>query len=132
MLLIPVTARAFSLFCKNPKASLCSIGEIPNQESLHQSELIWVGTAQATIKEEVKQGKRQILSPKITDDYVIIFGNCIEKWLEASYNSKQIMLLPNEHQFTKLFGHPIASNFEINCKSIVINKCTKSKTHSSK
>ena len=115
MLLIPVTARAFSLFCKNPKASLFSIGEIPNQESLHQSELIWVRTAQATIKEEVKQGKRQILSPKITDDYVIIFGNCIEKWLEASYNSKQIMLLPNEHQFTKLFGHSIASNCEIDC-----------------
>ena len=90
------------MFRKIPKASLFSIGKIPNQESLYQSEFFWVRTAKETIKEVVEQGKYQGLSPKITDDGIIIVGNRIEKCLEVSYNSKQIMLLPNDHKLTKL------------------------------
>ena len=99
MFLIRVKARKLSLFRKNPKA-------VPKEYQIknffiNQNYFEFELHKQQSRKKS-KQGKYQRLSPKIRYDDIVIVEDHVEKWLEVSNNSKQIMLLPNDHQLTKL------------------------------
>ena len=68
---------------------------------LEKAENFWIADAQ-TILGDIKGFNR--LGPAIREDGVMTVGSRCEAWLNENYNNKELILLPYNHGFSKLYA----------------------------
>ena len=57
--------------------------------------------------EDLKKGKYKRLCPRKRNDGIYIVGGRSQRWVEMSYNKQELILLPYEHSFSKLYAEHI-------------------------
>ena len=57
--------------------------------------------------EDLKKGKYKRLCPRKRNDGIYIVGGRSQRWVEMSYNKQELILLPYEHRFSKLYAEHI-------------------------
>ena len=100
-LLIHTTARILKLYKRFKKNGVNEAKIKP--EDIHDAEILWIKEAQASMQQEVMKGKYIKLQPKISDG-VIVVGGRTERWMEATWNRQNFILLPNEHKLSRLIA----------------------------
>ena len=105
VLLINVTARVLTLTHKH---SLKTIFNSILAEQYIKAEQFWIIEAQKLIKNELSkgvtgEGKFKKLTPKINEDGIFVIGGRAERWIEISYNKKELPILPKDHRFSLLY-----------------------------
>ena len=105
--LIRVTARILAMYQRRPKPSLKNVITAPTKEDLDNATLFWIRDAQDQIRQDVQDGKYQRLCPKTLLNGIIIVGGRVERWVEMSYNNHEVILLPHNHRFSRLYAEYI-------------------------
>ena len=57
--------------------------------------------------EDLKKGKYKRHCPRKRNDGIYIVGGRSQRWVEMSYNKQELILLPYEHRFSKLYAEHI-------------------------
>ena len=99
--LLHVTARIL-LFYQPPPAFKNAVGDITLQ-NVEEAEIFWIKEAQGSITDEELKSRYIRLGPKRRCDGIITVGHRMEKWMDMSYNNKDIILLPYDHPISKLY-----------------------------
>lgn len=55
------------------------------------------------MKNDIKHGTYRRLCPRLRDDSIYVISGRAEKWLEIGYNKEDIILLPYQHRFARLY-----------------------------
>ena len=76
----------------------------PDAKSLKQAETIWIQEAQRSLKSQIKKGSYQRLHPTEGDDGIIVVTGHAERWMDISYDNQNLILLPKNHQISKLYS----------------------------
>lgn len=95
--LLRVTCRVMN--AKKMK-SLRGIGLEPNADDLTEAETLWILECQKHMADWKIRFKR--LGP-IMKDGIIMVGQRIANWLKMNWNQETFVLLPNNHEFTRLY-----------------------------
>ena len=96
--LIRVTCRVQSIF---DSKSYKGVFRYPSVKSVSRAELAWVREAQSSFSSDWRSRFRR-LGPSLNADNVIIVGQRISNWLKFHYDKTGYVLLPVNHNFTKL------------------------------
>lgn len=105
--LIRVTARVIATGQKNPTPSLKNAAKTLTPSDLERAETFWIQKAQESIKQELDEGKFKRLCPRKRHDGIVVVGGRAEKWLQMSYNQREVILLPYKHRFSRLYAEHI-------------------------
>ena len=100
--LLNTTARVQKLFKKFKDKKIRYNPEIL-PEDLKQAEETWIKYAQETVHEELDKTKYKKLLPSIENGIVMVGGRT-EGWMDASWNSRKFILLPNKHRLSYLIA----------------------------
>ena len=95
--LIRVTARIMNIF---KGKSFKGVHRLPKQSELHEAEIIWVKVAQLSIKENWEERFKRL--GRSMQDGIIFVGSRIANWMKDNWNKEVFILLPHDHDFTKL------------------------------
>ena len=68
-----------------------------------KAEDLWIKEAQRNMQEELKAGKYKRLYPRLRKDGIYVVGSRAIRWMEMSYNKSEVILLPYEHRFSRLY-----------------------------
>ena len=106
--LIRVTARVLQLKKSGPNYSLRKLGRSLGSEHLEDAKSFWVKVAHDSITEELNraisgQGSYRKLNVKQIDGLYIAAGR-VEAWNELTYNKKDLLILPGNHRYSKLYA----------------------------
>ena len=85
--LLRVTARILKLYRREPKANFKNATQEITSKDVETTEVFWIKEAQRNMKNDVKHGKYRRLCPQI----------------EIGYNKEDIILLPYQHRFARLY-----------------------------
>lgn len=106
--LLRVTARILKLYHKEPKATLKNATQEITSKDVKAEEVFWIKEAQRNMNNDIKHGTYRRLCPRLRDDGIYVISGRAEKWLEIGYNKEDIILLPYQHRFARLYhakGH---------------------------
>ena len=67
------------------------------------AECFWIKDAQESITKEVQAGKFNRLCRKYKDGLIVLGGRA-ERWMQATWNRQEFILLPHNHQFSQLIA----------------------------
>lgn len=67
------------------------------------AERFWIQNAQESIVQEVQADKFNRLCPKYKEDLIVVGGRA-ERWMQATWNRQEFILLPYDHQFSRLIA----------------------------
>ena len=95
--LLRVTARVLAVFKPQPRPSLLSIGNELSISSLEEAEEFWIRDAQSQITDKEIANRFSRLGARRRDDGIVIVGERLEYWMKATYNNKDLILLPYGH-----------------------------------
>ena len=70
---------------------------------IKEAEQFWVKDAQSVFTEYDLQHRLRRLSAKRREDGVIVVGERLEQCMKASYNNRELILLPYNHRFSRLY-----------------------------
>ena len=70
---------------------------------MEKAELYWIREAQQNMGKDTENGKYKRLCPKMGEDGVYVIRGRSELWMEMSYNKREVILLPYDHPFSRLF-----------------------------
>ncbi|XP_068674368.1 uncharacterized protein [Montipora foliosa] len=101
--LLRVTARIMKLYDRNPKSSLKNATNDLTPHDVEKAELFWIREAQQNMGKDIENGKYKRLCPKMREDGVYVIRGRSELWMEMSYNKREVILLPYDHPFSRLF-----------------------------
>ena len=101
--LLRATARVLAVFKRNPRPSLLSLGNGISISNLEEAEEFWIKDAQSEITDKDIVNKYSRLGARRRNDGIIIVGERLEYWMRATYNNKDLILLPFEHRFSRLY-----------------------------
>ena len=99
-----VTARVLYFFRRVPTLSFRNALLYPTKRDLEDAEYFWVKVAQSSVSGEDLEKKFRHLSPRRKDDGVIVVGQRAEIWMHLTYNEDDLILLPYNHPFSKLYA----------------------------
>ena len=105
--LIRVTARVLSLYKRKPRPSLKDVTSPLTPEDIDRAERFWILRCQKLLTADMEKGRFKRLCPRTREDGIIVVGGRVEKWLEISYNKNDLILLPYEHRFARLYAEYI-------------------------
>ena len=105
--LIRVTARVLSLYKRKPRPSLKNVTSTLTPEDIDRAERFWILRCQKLLTADMEKGIFKRLCPRMREDGIIVVGGRVEKWLEISYNKNDLILLPYEHRFARLYAEYI-------------------------
>ena len=106
--LVKVTARVLAMYSKNErtkKASFYNVSKVLLPEDIEQAEFFWIRDAQRSIDINDRNLKR--LCPRKRDDGIIIVGGRVERWVQMSYNKNEVILLPYNCRFSRLYAEHV-------------------------
>ena len=109
--LIRVTAKILQLQIANPKHSLLNMCTELTPPQLEKGKSFWEKETQKTIREELVKGtfgkgSYRKLNVKEVNGIFVAIGRT-EKWNELSYNKKQLVIIPGNHRYSKLYARHI-------------------------
>ena len=67
------------------------------------AERFWIKDAQESIAKDVQAGKLVRLCPKYRDGLIVVGGRA-ERWMQATWNRQEFILLPHNHRFSQLIA----------------------------
>ncbi|XP_068739026.1 uncharacterized protein [Montipora capricornis] len=100
--LLRLTARG--RYHTDSKPTFFNVKREPTAEDLMKAEDLWIKEAQRNMQEELKAGKYKRLCPRLRKDGIYVVGGCATRWMEMSYNKSEVILLPYEHRFSRLYA----------------------------
>ncbi|XP_066016122.1 uncharacterized protein [Pocillopora verrucosa] len=101
--LLRVTARILKLYRRKPKAIFKNATQEITSKDVETAEVFWIKEAQRNMKNDIKHGTYRRLCPRLRDDGIYVISGRAEKWLEIGYNKEDIILLPYQHRFARLY-----------------------------
>ena len=101
--LIHVTARVLSMYKFIPRPSFFNVLRELNLGILKEAEQFWVNDAQSVFTEYDLEHRLKRLAAKRREDGVIVVGERLEYWMNATYNNRELILLPYNHRFSRLY-----------------------------
>ena len=107
-LLKNTTVRILKLYKRYKKSAERSPGSAVEMGKLtvadtDAAERFWIGDAQKSIAKEVQAGKFVRLCPKYKDGLIVVGGRA-ERWMQATWNRQEFILLPHNHRFSQLIA----------------------------
>ena len=96
--LLNVTTRILKL---KELRSLKIIGNIITASEIKDTEILWIKQVQSYLGNDWQERYKR-LGPKITNNGLRTVGDRISNWLKDNWNQSEFILLPYNHQFTKL------------------------------
>ena len=105
--LLRVTARVLAMYQKMPRTTFNNVTKVLTPEDITNAERFWILQAQKIMHEDLKKGKYKRLCPRKRNDGIYIVGGRSQRWVEMSYNKQELILLPYEHRFSKLYAEHI-------------------------
>lgn len=105
--LLRVTARVLAMYQKMPRTTFKNVTKVLTPEDITNAERFWILQAQKIMHEDLKKGKYKRLCPRKRNDGIYIVGGRSQRWVEMSYNKQELILLPYEHRFSKLYAEHI-------------------------
>lgn len=105
--LLRVTARVLSMYRRDPKPTFLNVTKEPTAEDLRKAEVLWIKESQRNMDKEIKEGKYKRLCPRLREDEIYVVGDRATRWMEMSYNKNEVILLPYEHRFSRLYAEYI-------------------------
>ena len=112
-LLKNTTARILNLYKQYKKSterspgSAVEVGKLTVAET-DAAERFWIKDAQESIAKEGQAGKFVRLCPKYKDGLIVVDGRA-ERWMQATWNRQEFILLPHSHNFSR-FSQLIAED----------------------
>ena len=61
----------------------------------------WIKDAKESIAKDIQAGKFVRLCPKYKDGFIVVGGRA-ERWMQATWNRQEFILLPHNHRFSQL------------------------------
>ena len=101
--LLRVTSRILKLYRREPKATIQNATQEITSKDVETAEVFWIKEAQRNMKNDIKNGTYRRLCPRLRDDGIYVISGRAEKWLEIGYNKEDIILLPYQHRFARLY-----------------------------
>ena len=98
-----VTARILKLYRRKPKAIFKNTTQEITSKDVETAEVFWIKEAQRNMKNDIKQDTYRRLCPRLRDDGIYVIRGRAEKWLQIGYNKEDIILLPYQHRFARLY-----------------------------
>ena len=105
--LLRVTARVLAMYHKLPRTTFKNVTKVLTPEDITNAEQFWILQAQKIMHEDLKKGKYKRLCPRKRNDGIYTVGGRSQRWMEMSYNKQELILLPYEHRFSKLYAEHI-------------------------
>ena len=107
-LLKNTTARILKLYKQYKKSAGRSPGSAVEMGKLtvadtDAAERFWIKDAQESIAKDVQAGKFVRLCPKYRDGLIVVGGRA-ERWMQATWNRQEFILLPHNHRFSQLIA----------------------------
>ncbi|XP_068756918.1 uncharacterized protein [Montipora capricornis] len=93
--LIRVTARILTMYQRKPKSSFKHAGQF------------WIMEAQKSMYKDVEKGRYKRLCPRKNTDGIYVVGGRGERWIDMSHNKNEVILLPYDHRFSRLYSEHI-------------------------
>ena len=57
--------------------------------------------------DNIKEGRYKRLCPRKSDNGIYVVRGRGQRWIEMSYNKQELILLPYEHRFSRLYAEHI-------------------------
>ena len=92
------------MFRTEYKPSFRNAARVLELADVTKAERFWILQAQETMLSEMKRGRFRRLCPRLLEDGIIVVGGRAEKWLERSYNQREVPLLPFRHELSCLYA----------------------------
>ena len=90
-----------------PRTTFKNVTEVLTPEDIANAEHFWILQAQKIMHEDLKKGKyKRLCLPKRNDGIHTVEGSS-QRWVEMSNNKQELILLPYEHRFSKLYAEHI-------------------------
>ena len=105
--LLRVTARVLAMYQKMPRTTFKNVTKVLTPEDITNAERFWILQAQKIMHEDLKKRKYKRVCPRKRNDGIYIVGGRSQRWVEMSYNKQELILLPYEHRFAKLYAEHI-------------------------
>lgn len=87
-----------------PRIIFKNVTKVLTPEDITNEERFWILQAQEIMHEDLKKGKHKRLCPRKRNDGIYTVGGRSQRWVEMSYNKQELILLPYEHRFSKLYA----------------------------
>ena len=105
--LVRVTPRVLAMFRTDYEPSFRNDAGVLEPADVTKAERFWILQAQETMLSDMKRGRFRRLCPRVREDGIIVVGGRAEKWLEMSYNQREVPLLPFRHELSRLYAKHI-------------------------
>ena len=77
--------------------------KLSSSDDVKTAEIFWIKQARQQMDKNIKDRKLQRLNPRLNEEGIYVVGSRCEKWIEMSYNNKEVILLPHSHRFYRLY-----------------------------
>ena len=101
--LLRVTSRVLAMYNRFPIPSLYNAIHELSLHDLQRAEEFWIKDAQSVFTDTDISHRLKRLGPKKQDNGIIVVGQRIEYWMRATYNQQDMILLPYDHRFSRLY-----------------------------
>ena len=81
-------------------------------KDLKKAFMVWVQEAQRSLQENFRNGKYKRLGVTMKDNGLLSTSGPAQKWMEITYDHQELILLPHDHWFTRLWAEHIHSNYD--------------------
>ena len=105
--LLRVSARVLAMYKKTPHATFKNVTKELILEDITNAERFWILQAQKSVHEDLKTGGYKRLCLRRRDDGIYVVGGRGQRWMEMSYNKQELVLLPYEHRFSRLYAEHV-------------------------
>ena len=103
--LLRITARILAMYKKNPKASFKNAAAPLLYDDILNAEKFWILQVQHEMESDIQiRGRYKRLSPRKRQDGIYVVGYRVQQWVEMSYTKSEIILLPYNHRFSRLYA----------------------------
>ena len=110
--LLRVTARVLAMYDKSSKPSLKNVCKQLTAQDLEKAFMFWVQETQRLFQENFRNGKYKRLRVTMKDNGLLSTSSRAEKWMEMTHDHQELILLPHNHQFTRLYTEHIHSSYD--------------------
>ena len=107
MRLVRATARVLVMFRTDYKQSFRNAARVLEPADVTKVEQFWILQTQETMLSDMKCGRFRRLCPRVREDGIIVIGGCAEKWVEMSYNQREVPLLLFRHELSRFYAKHI-------------------------
>ena len=101
--LIRVTTRILGMYQRKPKSSFKHAGQSLTPSDVAKVAKFCIMEAQKSMYKDIEKGRYKRLYTRKNTDGIYVVGGRGERWIEMSHNKNEVMLLPYDHRFSRLY-----------------------------